>query len=108
MNEEDKKAFSKELTKLILEEDGRDSIFLNYSVSGTHLSQGEGFINEAEDDEGCATFTEETLSEIRNVKGYCTCTVLDLTFQVNHLFLDKTRKTQHDLYFKMFQSFRFK
>lgn len=46
--------------------------------------------------------------ELRNAKGYCTCSVLDLTFQCNHLYLDSTVKTQHDLYFKMFQSFRFK
>ena len=82
------------MTDLIVEEDGRDSIYLTADIT-------------VAESQNC-TFSEETLAELRAAKSLCTCTVLDLTFQSNHIILEKTRKTQHDLYFKMFQSFRFK
>ena len=76
---------------MILEEDGKDSILLNQKSS-----------------EDVCIFTEDTLRELRTLKGVCTCRVLDLTFQVNHLVSNKCRKLQYELYFKMFQSFKFK
>lgn len=33
---------------------------------------------------------------------------MDLTFQTNHIILESTRHLMHELYFKMFQSFKFK
>jgi hypothetical protein len=53
-------------------------------------------------------FKDERLESIRTTKGVCTCTVLDQTFQANHLIIESTRQLQYELYFKMFQSFKFK
>lgn len=53
-------------------------------------------------------FTEEIFEKVRDAKGICTCTVLDLTFMINHAITDSMRKVMHELYFKMFQSFKFK
>jgi hypothetical protein len=47
-------------------------------------------------------FTEESFDQIRDAKGICTCTVLDATFMVNHMITEQMRKTQYELYFKMF------
>lgn len=58
---EDRSQLSAKIQKLLVEEDGHESVYLN-QASPTQ------------------TFSEETLVQIRNEKNLCTCNVLDLTF----------------------------
>ena len=53
--------------------------------------------------------TEDRVEEMRESKGVCTCSAMELTFQVNHLLTEKKLKELiYELYFKMFQSYKFK
>jgi hypothetical protein len=84
INQEERVIFASGLQKLILDEDGQDSILLNKGMGDVCI------------------FNEDSLKEIRQSKGICTCSVMDLTFQVNHMVNDKCRNLQYELYFKMF------
>ena len=52
--------------------------------------------------------SDEKLQSLVDQKLLCTCTALDLTFQVNHHMSKDVKKLLYEFYFKLFQSFKFK
>lgn len=68
-----------------------------------HVCCQRNFTTKQEDDE-----FQKKLEAIEDKEGLCTCNVMDLTLQSNHLLEKDQRKIVYEFYFKMFQSFKFK
>jgi hypothetical protein len=91
-----------------LEEDGKDSVLLGDATENdayilVHKDQNEELIGgKGQTEKKGKIFTEKDLIEVRKVKGLCTCSAIDMTFQVNYALPNKMKSTQYELYFKMF------